>query len=665
VITVRVPGDKSISHRAILLAALAGTDSRVWGLSGGEDVRSSLSVMRALGAQADLEVDPEGGWVLSTAGGAVLREPTEPLDCGNSGTTARLVSGILVGCGLEAVLEGDASLRSRPMRRVVYPLQAMGGGIDYVDEPERLPLRFARRTSGALRTLRHRPRVASAQVKSALLLAGLTGRTRVEVLEPSLSRDHTERMLAVMGAPVDVGAGRRGGGNVSLDPADWDGALTGLDFRVPGDPSSAAFLIGAALLARRAIRVEEVLANPRRVAFLAVLAEMGASVVREPSEDRGGEPVERWTVTPPRALRPFKIGGDRIPALIDEIPLLAVLASRAEGRSEIRDAAELRVKESDRVAGLANGLQALGARVSERADGLDIHGSSVPLSGAIHTGGDHRLAMAFAALGVGEGMDVSVGDPDCVSVSYPGFWEALAPFRTVPSSPAPVPPSAAAGRVISIDGPAASGKSTTAYAVAERLGFVHVNSGLFYRAITWWALGQGFEDSDPRLEELVRELRLELAAGPDGWAVSVDGTVLGRELHGSGVTARVSAISTVPAVREVVLGRLREAGRSFSVVCDGRDIGTTVFPRAQLKVYLVADMLERARRRLEETNREVTPEAIETEADHLGARDLSDASRELSPLSKASDAIEIDTTGLPPAEVVDRIVTLARERGLG
>ncbi len=672
-ITLRPPGDKSISHRAVLFSSLADTDSSVGGLSSGEDVRSSVSVMRALGARLDLDTDPNGGLLLRVAGGARLSDPKSVLDCGNSGTTARLVSGILVGTGLEAVLDGDASLRSRPMRRVVYPLQAMGGNIEYLDASERLPLQFGRRASGALRTLRHRPRVASAQVKSALLLAGLTSRTRVGVLEPTLSRDHTERLLAGMGAPITFDPERRGEGEVHFDPAGWTGGLRGLDFRVPGDPSSAAFLIGAALLARRPIRVERVLANPGRIEFLNVMSEMGAIVQREPHGHEAGELVENWTVTPPRQLGPFEIAGHRIPLLIDEIPVLAVLASRARGRSRIRDAGELRTKESDRIAGLARNLETLGVRVEGRRDGLDVEGGFGRLEGVVRAGGDHRLAMAFGILEVGEDTAVTVDDPACASISYPGFWETLSAFRPAAGDPmrkgrtaaTVAPEGAEPGRVIAIDGPAASGKSTTAHTVAEQLGYVHVNSGLFYRAITWWAIGRGLTESDPGFEAELRGLTIDLATGPEGLTVSVDGQRLGTELRGADVTAQVSAISTIPAVRATVLDRLREAGRRFSLVCDGRDIGTTVFPNADLKVYLVAEVPERARRRLQESNEPLTPEAIEAEAVRLDARDRADATRELSPLSKASDAIEIDTTGLSPTGVVDRIVRLARERGLG
>ena len=428
-ITVRVPGDKSISHRAVLLAPLAITGSVIRGLSNGRDVQSSLSVMRSLGANIISEDEFKGGLTIRVGGDQGLRSASLPLDCGNSATTARLLSGMLVGLGLGGILDGDKSLRARPMRRIAYPLQAMGGRIEYLGEPDRLPFEVLPRTSGMLRTLRHRVRVASAQVKSSVLLAGVIGKVEVELLEPARSRDHTERMLAEMGAPIAFDPMRTGAGKIHFDPAAWEGHLLRLDLTIPGDPSSAAFLLGAALLARRQVRVEDIGANPGRIGFLEVLEQMGATIAREPHPARCGEPVESWVLTPPDRLRPFEIGGNEIPGLIDEVPLLAVLAARADGRSDIRDAAELRVKESDRLAGLSENLTALGVGVSERADGLSIQGSSRSLMGLITTRKDHRLAMAFGVLAVAGDVDLVIDDPDCSSVSFPGFSDALVAFQ--------------------------------------------------------------------------------------------------------------------------------------------------------------------------------------------------------------------------------------------
>ncbi|WP_420462143.1 3-phosphoshikimate 1-carboxyvinyltransferase [Candidatus Palauibacter sp.] len=662
-IRVRVPGDKSISHRAALLAPLAASESVVRGLSTGADVRSSVRAMQRLGAAIECEED-EGGLTIRCPGGGLAGGAPPRLDCGNSGTTARLLTGILSGGGVAAVLDGDPSLRSRPMRRIVYPLQAMGARIEYEGEPGRLPIRVRARATGQLRPLRHRAGVASAQVKSAVLLAGVLARVRVSASEPALSRDHTERMLAAMGAPIVFDPARTGAGEAAFDPAGWDGELDGLHLTVPGDPSSAAFLIGAALLSGRPVRVEDVASNPARTGFLAVLEAMGAGVRREPLPDQAGEPRETWTVRPPDRLRAFSIGGAAVPGLIDEIPLLAILAARARGRSEIRDAAELRVKESDRLTGLARTLESLGVNVAERADGLTIEGRTSRLRGAVETRGDHRIAMAFGVLDAAGDADLAIDDRACAGVSFPGFREALAPFSSGAASARGAPVARARGRVVAVDGPAASGKSTTARRVADRLGFVHVNSGLLYRAITWWAIREGIDDDAKAVEDSVHALALELVPAPDGLAVGVEEAISDRALHSPEVTARVSALSALPAVRAVVLDRLRRAGRRHEVVCDGRDIGTTVFPDAGLKVFLVAEPRERARRRLRERGATLTEENIEREAAALEARDRLDSSRSLSPLKRAEEAVVIDTTGRDPGEVVDSIVRLAVERRL-
>ena len=659
-IRLRVPGDKSISHRAALIAPLASSASVVQGLSDGADVRASVRAMQRLGAAVECE-EGERGLTIRCEGGGLDVASAPRLDCGNSGTTARLLAGILAGTGSAAVLDGDPSLRSRPMRRVIYPLQAMGARIEYGGEPERLPVRFRGRATGTLRTLRHRARVASAQVKSAVLLAGVLARVRVEVSEPALSRDHTERLLAEMGVPLAFDPARTGAGEVSFDPSGWDGRLEGLHMTVPGDPSSAAFLIGASLLGGRAVRVEAVAANPGRSGFLSVLEEMGARVDRESAAAQAGEPLETWTVQPPDGLRAFSIGGGLIPRVIDEIPLLAVLAARARGRSEIRDAAELRVKESDRLAVLARTLEALGVVVEERPDGLAIEGRAGRLHGEVETRGDHRIAMAFGVLDAAGDADLRIDDRACADVSFPGFWEAIEPFARGSGRPRP----SRTGRVIAVDGPAASGKSSTALSVARRLGFVHVNSGLLYRAITWWALDRGIAGDGPSIEAAVPGLDIDLVPARDGFDglagfdVAVEGTRPGPGLESPEVTARVSAVSTLPAVREVVLERLRRAGRRYEIVCDGRDIGTAVFPGADLKVFLVAEAGERARRRLRQRAVPFTDDDVERETRRLAARDELDRSRSLSPLRRAPDAIEIDTTSMSPDDVVEAILELA------
>lgn len=420
----QVPGDKSIGHRALIVAALGRTPVRISGLPDAADVRSTALALAAAGAgvewpagETEAVVTPPASWHAAE------------IDAGNSGTTVRLLTGLFAGLGLEATLDGDDSLRGRPMDRVVYPLQAMGAKIEYLGEPERLPVRLAPRATGHLRVLRYRSRVASAQVKSALVLAALAAGVEFEMWEPGRSRDHTERLLRHVGVPIEFGPEGEGA-HLHL-PARAREKLVARHLTVPGDPSSAAFLLAAAVLAGRTISVDGVLLNDTRTAFLEAFELFGADVEIEPTGDLGGEAVGRVTAGPgPAPLSGIELGPRGMPALIDEIPVLAVLAARAGGRTEIRGAEELRVKESDRLAALAHNLGALGVAVDERPDGLVIAGrpDHAP-SGAVVARGDHRIAMAFGALGMVPGADIRIDDPAVVGVSYPGFWKELARLR--------------------------------------------------------------------------------------------------------------------------------------------------------------------------------------------------------------------------------------------
>lgn len=422
-VTLRPPGDKSISHRLLMLAPLCAGTTRIRGILDAADIRSTAAAMRALGAR--IPEDWSGG--VSVPGPAHFHDAAARVDCGNSGTTARILSGLVVGLGREAVLDGDASLRRRPMDRVVYPLQALGARIDYLETRGHLPFRVHARATGSLRDLRHRPKVASAQVKSSLLLAGLAAGTRVEVVEPGRSRDHTERLLSAMGAPLEFGPEGEGA-RASLEEAPDGRRLRPLDLTVPGDPSSAAFLAAAALLGERPVRLEGVGLNPTRTGFLEVLRSMGADVTIREGGTRAGEPVGELEVAPSR-LEPFDIGRGLVPRLLDEIPVLSVLAARARGTSTVRGAEELRVKESDRLALLADNLERIGVECRERDDGLEVQGTDAPLRGRARTGGDHRMAMAFGILRGLPRCEVEVDDPGCVEISYPGFWSDLERIR--------------------------------------------------------------------------------------------------------------------------------------------------------------------------------------------------------------------------------------------
>jgi 3-phosphoshikimate 1-carboxyvinyltransferase len=408
---VRVPGDKSITHRALLLAAMARGTSHVGGALTSFDARSSARVLRQLGAR----ISPlRPGTLVTIMGAGRLRRPERTLDCGNSGTTTRLLLGLLAGHRFAATLTGDASLRRRPMRRVTLPLGRMGARFTERGG-DGLPLTIR---GGALQPLRYEMPVSSAQIKSSLLLAGLVGGVEVSLREPhGRSRDHTERMLRAFGYAV---AERDGW--IDFRP---DGALAPFDLQVPGDPSSAAFLVGAGVLAEAGeVTIAGVGLNPTRTGFLQVLQRMGALVEEEEQESRVGEPVGDLTVRP-SPLRATSVSAGEIPGLIDEIPMLAVLASRAEGTTIFHEVGELRVKESDRLGLIAENLRAVGSRAEVVGDDLHVTGGDAPPRGAVRTAGDHRLAMAFKVLGTLPGAQVRIDDLACAAVSFPDFPRTL------------------------------------------------------------------------------------------------------------------------------------------------------------------------------------------------------------------------------------------------
>ncbi len=421
-LTLRVPGDKSISHRALLLAPLAYGRSRIDGLARGADVGSTAAALRALGA-TDARV-PEADQPVEIEGPVSFRDPDETVDCGNSGTTARLLLGLIAGHPIRVRLDGDASLRRRPMGRVVNPLRAAGAQLIELGDPGRLPIEIH---GGSLEPFEHASPVASAQVKSALLLAGLAAGLPVAVVEPGPSRDHTERMLSAMGAEVrtsKAGTGFR----VLFQPG--AGPLRRLQLTVPGDFSSAAYWIALAVMggAGPGLRIEGVGLNPRRTGLLRVLSAMGAAVEAEVTGETAGEAVGSVTARP-SGLQGIPVPADWVPMLIDEIPVLACLAARARGRTVITGAAELRVKESDRLATVHSNLAELGVLSRELDDGLEIEGALSPLSGRVVTEGDHRMAMSFGILGAVPGNDIAVDDPGCVGISYPDFWGELTRIR--------------------------------------------------------------------------------------------------------------------------------------------------------------------------------------------------------------------------------------------
>ncbi len=407
---VELPPDKSIAHRAALLAALADGTSRLVNYSPAADPQSTLSCLRQLGVP--IYEDEHGILIVEGRGLEGLQAPDRPLDCGNSGTTMRLLAGILAGQPFDSVLVGDASLSRRPMERIATPLRQMGAELTLTDGHAPIHIRGGR----TLRGITYRLPVPSAQVKSCVLLAGLFAEGETTVIELIPSRDHTERMLGL--SVVELNGERyltvRGG--MRIPARTWT---------IPRDFSAAAFfLVAGTIVPDSEIRLPGVGLNPSRAALLDVLRAMGADITVENERSYGGEPIADLVVRS-STLHGVQVGGAIIPNLIDEIPVLAVAAACAIGRTEIRDAAELRVKETDRIAAMAENLQALGARVEVFDDGLAVEGGHRLRGTTVRSFDDHRIAMAMGVAGlVAEGETIIEG-AECARISFPGFWEVL------------------------------------------------------------------------------------------------------------------------------------------------------------------------------------------------------------------------------------------------
>jgi 3-phosphoshikimate 1-carboxyvinyltransferase len=413
---VSVPGDKSISHRALMFAAIAAGSSSVRGLNEGEDVRATHDALVAMGARFKRDGD------VVSAQGTQLHDPLTAVDARNSGTTARLLLGLCSGLGITATFDGDDSLRRRPMERVAAPLRSVGASVETTGG--RLPARVIGTVepSGGTFVLD----VPSAQVKSAILLAQLRATGHTRICGDRFSRDHTERMLRAFGRAIEWD-----GSTIDLSP----GALRGIALEIPGDLSAAAFyLVAASITQGSDVTIKDVGINPTRCGVIDALRSMGADIVAEHERESGGEPIADLRVRY-RPLRAATLGGELTVRAIDEIPVLAVAAAHAAGTTYIRDAAELRVKESDRLAIVAGILRACGVAVTEHPDGLDIHGGSVSAPrGVIETRGDHRIAMSSAVLAAASG-PVAIDDAACAAVSYPAFSTDWTRLQRASSSP--------------------------------------------------------------------------------------------------------------------------------------------------------------------------------------------------------------------------------------
>ena len=415
---VTVPGDKSISHRAVILGALADGDSTVRGWLPAGDTRATLDAVRAMGVEVDTEAVSDQRWELRIRGQGLegLQEPRSALDCRNAGTCLRLLAGVLAGQRFASTLDGSEQLRRRPMQRIVEPLRQMGARIRSRDGKAPLAIRPA-----TLEGIAYRMPVASAQVKSAILLAGLYAEDDVRVYQPGPARDHTERLLEAMGAPLTVE------GNWIALAGTWedDRTLASLDLAVPGDISSAAFpLVAAAVIPHSDVTVKNAGLNDTRTGLLALLQEMGAALTKANEAETAGEPAGDLSLRFDE-LHAAEAGGEVVVRAIDEFPIWAVAASQAAGVSTLRDAAELRVKEVDRISVLAGELRRMGVDVTEKQDGFSIAGPVRLQGGDVDSHGDHRLGMALAIAGLAAANPTRVRNAGCVADSFPGFVETM------------------------------------------------------------------------------------------------------------------------------------------------------------------------------------------------------------------------------------------------
>lgn len=415
---IRVPGDKSISHRSIMFASLAEGKSRVSGLLRGEDCLSTLKAFQQLGIEVDDRADDE--LIIHGRGIHGLQESSDVIDCGNSGTTMRLMSGILAGQPFFSVLTGDKYLRKRPMKRVIEPLSTMNAKILGREGGTKAPLAI---NGGNLKATEYHSPIASAQVKSAMLLAGMQTEGTTTVYEPHLSRDHSERMLRSFGVDlVSFDGGARVTGPVSLSAQ---------DVAVPGDISSAAFFLVAGLIVPDSeLLIENVGVNPTRSGIIDILQMMGGSIELLNERDVSGEPVADLLVKT-SDLHGIEIAGELIPRAIDEFPVVSVAAAFAEGVTTIREAKELRVKETDRIAAMCDTLTNLGAKIEALEDGMRIEGQETLTGGQkVNSYGDHRIAMSLAVAGLRAEQEVEISDTACTETSFPGFWQLLAKIQT-------------------------------------------------------------------------------------------------------------------------------------------------------------------------------------------------------------------------------------------
>ena len=640
----RVPGDKSISHRALMLASQALGTTTIYDLLEGEDVLRTAEALRQCGIP--ITQHAPGHWTVVGRGIGGLQEPADVLDMGNAGTAARLMMGLLATYPYHCHFTGDASLRKRPMKRVMTPLEQMGASF-WAREGGRLPLAMKGATTPV--PISYTLPVASAQVKSAIMLAGLNTPGTTTVIEKEATRDHSERMLRFFGVDVQTSTDAQGVTTISLtgqpEQSPEDRTLY-----VPADPSSAAFPIVAALLVPGSeVTVTDVCLNPLRTGLFDVLKRMGADLTIGNFREVGGEPVGDITAKY-SALHEVDVPAHVAPSMIDEYPILAIAASCATGKSVMRGLGELRVKESDRLAAVIAGLRANGIEAVEEGDDLIVYGKGGrPVGGGtVTTHYDHRIAMSFLVLGLVSQEPVTVDDARAIATSFPSFM----PLMKGLGANIRHEQIAASGRrmVIAIDGPAASGKGSLARRLAAHFDYGYLDTGSLYRAVGMRVLYANQKPSDVAAAiAAARAINAQDLANP--------------KLRGERIGQAASVVSAMPEVREALLEYQRNFAQSEKgAVLDGRDIGTVICPDADVKFFITASLEARAKRRHRELQDYGITVDYQSVYDDLVERDQRDANRSVAPMKAAEDAVTIDTSNLTMHEVFEKVLAIVNSK---
>ena len=639
-----VPGDKSISHRALILASQVLGTTTIRGLLEGEDVVATANALRCMGVDIRQSDDT---WVVQGVGIGGLSQPDNILDCGNSGTSARLLMGLVASYPFTSFFTGDASLRKRPMGRVIRPLAQMGA--EFVGNPltRALPadadpgakhtsisLPLALNGSASIVPIHYELPVASAQVKSAILLAALNTSGQTTVVEPTATRDHTEKMLRHFG--VDIGVD----GHVITLEGKQAQRYQDQEFAVPSDPSSAAFLTVAALITNDSeVTIPNVCMNPHRIGLYITLQEMGAKLEFVNQRQVAGEAVADIVVAS-SSLKGIEIPAARAPSMIDEYPILAVAAAFAEGSTVMQGLKELRVKESNRFDAIVNGLKACGVSVAANNDNITVAGDQrVRGGGRIATNLDHRICMSFLVLGMASEQPVVIDSAEPINTSFPGFTDLCnmlggrihAERRKQPRR-----------LVIAVDGQAASGKGTLARRLAKTYGLQYLDTGSLYRAVGWKLLQAGHAaENQQQAIAAAKSVQIEDLSSP--------------KLRQEEVGNAASIVSAYPQVRAALLDFQREVAKhSNGAVLDGRDIGTVVCPNADVKFFLTANMDARAQRRHQELSGQGIEVVYQSVYDDLKERDARDAKRDVAPMKPAENAVCIDTSEMTVDSVFEK-----------